>query len=87
MLCSYLFDLAGAFMSFYEACPVLKADDQATRTSRLLLCKLTARTIEAGLGLLGIVIFTLVYAKDGAYDSSVLSEVLGFSFGASSIDP
>ncbi|MEE8467096.1 MAG: sodium/proton-translocating pyrophosphatase, partial [Planctomycetota bacterium] len=38
-----------------------------------------------GLGLLGIVIFTLVYAEDGAYTSSVLSEVLGFSFGASSI--
>jgi len=54
VLCAYLFDLAGAFMSFYEACPVLKADDDATRTSRLVLCKLTAQTIETGLDLLGI---------------------------------
>ena len=53
LLCGYLFDLAGAFMSFYEACPVLKADD-ATRASRLVLCLLTARTIRTGLGLLGI---------------------------------
>jgi arginyl-tRNA synthetase len=54
LLCSYLFDLAGAFMTFYEACPVLKADDPAARTSRLMLCLLTARTIKTGLGMLGI---------------------------------
>ena len=53
LLCGYLFDLAGAFMGFYEACPVLKADG-ATRASRLMLCLLTARTIKTGLGLLGI---------------------------------
>jgi len=54
VLCAYLFDLATAFMSFYEACPVLKADDAATRASRLVLCKLTAQTIKKGLDLLGI---------------------------------
>jgi len=53
LLCGYLFGLGGAFMSFYEACPVLKADD-ATRAGRLMLCLLTARTIRTGLGLLGI---------------------------------
>ena len=45
-LCGYLFDLAQAFTSFYEACPVLKADDEATRASRLALCDLTARTLS-----------------------------------------
>jgi len=52
-LCTYLFDLAHAFTSFYEACPVLKADaDQ--RLSRLALCDLTARVLAKGLDLLGI---------------------------------
>lgn len=53
VLCGYLYDLAGAFMSFYEACPVLKAEG-TTRDSRLALCGLTATTMAAGLNLLGI---------------------------------
>ncbi len=53
LLCSYLYDLAGAFMSFYENCPVL-ASDEPVRSSRLALCELTARTIGVALGLLGI---------------------------------
>lgn len=53
-LCGYLFELAQTFTRFYEACPVLKADDEATRASRLVLCDLTARTLAAGLDLLGI---------------------------------
>jgi arginyl-tRNA synthetase len=52
-LCAYLYDLAGTFMSFYESCPVLKADEP-TRSSRLALCDLTARVIRKGLELLGI---------------------------------
>lgn len=52
-LCTYLFDLAQTFTSFYEACPVLKADD-ATRDSRLVLCAATASTLKTGLSLLGI---------------------------------
>ncbi len=53
-LCAYLFDLAGTFTGFYETCPVLRADDPGVRDSRLALCALTARILEAGLGLLGI---------------------------------
>lgn len=54
VLTGYLFDLANRFSTFYENCPVLKADDRNTRTSRLLLCHLTARVIRCGLELLGI---------------------------------
>ena len=53
LLCAYLYDLAGAFMAFYESCPVLKAEDEA-RASRLAMCELTARTMRTGLELLGI---------------------------------
>ena len=53
-LCTYLFDLATDFTSFYEHCPVIKADDEATRASRLMLCDATARVMEQGLSLLGI---------------------------------
>ena len=53
-LCTYLFDLATDFTSFYEHCPVLKADNDAVRASRLMLCDATARTMEQGLALLGI---------------------------------
>ena len=51
---SYLFDLAKAYSTFFENCPVLKADNEEQRASRLLLCDLTARTIKLGLELLGI---------------------------------
>lgn len=53
-MCGYLFELAGAFSSFYEACPVLAAETQEQKVSRLLLAKLTARTLKQGLELLGI---------------------------------
>ena len=53
-LCNYLFELAGKFTSFYESCPVLKAEDEATRASRLALCDLTARVLKQGLETLGI---------------------------------
>lgn len=52
-LCTYLFDLAQDFTSFYEHCPVMKADGP-TKTSRLALCDVTARTLAHGLDLLGI---------------------------------
>jgi arginyl-tRNA synthetase len=52
-LAHYLYSLASAFTTFYETCPVLKADTEV-RASRLVLCDLTARTLEIGLGLLGI---------------------------------
>ncbi|MCB1622246.1 MAG: arginine--tRNA ligase [Thiothrix sp.] len=54
-LCLYLYELAGSFMRFYEACPILKAGvDSAARTSRLQLAAITADTLKTGLGLLGI---------------------------------
>jgi len=52
-LCLYLFELATLFHKFYEACPVLTAE-AAVRSSRLVLCDLTARTLRLGLDLLGI---------------------------------
>ena len=52
-LCNFLYELAGKFTSFYENCPVLKADDE-TRNSRLVLCDLTARVLKQGLDVLGI---------------------------------
>jgi arginyl-tRNA synthetase len=52
-LCTYLFELAQTFTSFYEACPVLKADP-LTRLLRLRLCEQTARVLAKGLDLLGI---------------------------------
>lgn len=53
-LTAYLFELASRYSDFFESCPVLRADDDRQRTSRLLLCDLTARTIARGLALLGI---------------------------------
>jgi len=53
-LCTYLFELAGVFSSFYEACPILIADDEAEKLSRLKLAQLTAKTLQQGLDLLGI---------------------------------
>lgn len=52
-LCVYLFELAGLFHKFYEHCPVLISEGE-TKTSRLVLCSLTAQTLKTGLALLGI---------------------------------
>jgi arginyl-tRNA synthetase len=54
LLTDYLFELAGKYSAFFENCPVLKAETDALRNSRLLLCDLTARTLRRGLNLLGI---------------------------------
>ncbi|WP_354622816.1 arginine--tRNA ligase [Psychromonas sp. MME2] len=53
-LCSYLFELAGLFSSFYEACPILSASNETEKQSRLKLAALTAKTLKQGLSLLGI---------------------------------
>lgn len=50
----YLFTLANDFSSFYTECPVLRAENDATKQSRLALCALTGRVLKFGLGLLGI---------------------------------
>ncbi|MBD2578413.1 arginine--tRNA ligase [Oscillatoria sp. FACHB-1406] len=52
-LCQYLFELSQKFNQFFENCPVLKSEEPL-RTSRLILCDLTARTLKLGLSLLGI---------------------------------
>ncbi|HDL1222885.1 TPA: arginine--tRNA ligase [Mannheimia haemolytica] len=53
ILCQYLYELAGSFSSFYEACPILNAEE-TTKNSRLKLAALTAKTLKQGLDLLGI---------------------------------
>lgn len=53
LLANYLLELARAFHSFFEACPVLKSDEPL-KSSRLALCELSSRVLEKGLGLLGI---------------------------------
>ena len=52
-LAAYLYQIATLFSRFYEACPILKADE-ATRNSRLQLTSLTGKTLQQGLALLGI---------------------------------
>ncbi len=53
-LCTYLFDLAGLYTTFFESCPVLKAPSPEVRDSRLVLCAVTAATLGLGLSVLGI---------------------------------
>ncbi|MGD0653916.1 MAG: arginine--tRNA ligase [Thermoguttaceae bacterium] len=53
-LTAYLFELANRYSTFFEQCHVLRAESELLRQSRLLLCDLTARTIQKGLQLLGI---------------------------------
>ena len=53
-LCAYLFELAQTFSAFYENCPVLKADRDEVRESRLSLCALVLRVMTTGLDLLGV---------------------------------
>jgi arginyl-tRNA synthetase len=54
VLTVYLFELANRYSTFFEQCQVLKAENEQVRTNRLLLCDLTARTLQKGLELLGI---------------------------------
>ena len=53
-LAAFLFETASAFTTFYEQCPVLQAEDESVRLSRLALSALTLRVLLTGLGLLGI---------------------------------
>jgi arginyl-tRNA synthetase len=54
LLTAYLWDLSKAYSAFFQACPVLKAPDEATKGSRLVLCDLVSRTLKVVLTLLGI---------------------------------
>ena len=55
LMCTYLYELSGLFMSFYEACPINKDGVSAElKASRLTLCDATAKVLRQGLDLLGI---------------------------------
>jgi arginyl-tRNA synthetase len=55
LLCNYLYELASLYMSFYEACPILKEGiSEEVKGSRLALCKIIADTLKQGLDILGI---------------------------------
>lgn len=54
VMCAYLYDLAGLFSGFYEHCPILSAESEEARNSRLKLAQLTAKTLKLGLDTLGI---------------------------------
>lgn len=54
VMCAYLYDVAGLFSGFYEHCPILSAENDTVRNSRLKLAQLTAKTLKLGLDTLGI---------------------------------
>ena len=54
VMCAYLYDVAGLFSGFYEHCPILSAENEEIRNSRLKLAQLTANTLKLGLDTLGI---------------------------------
>ncbi len=55
LLCNYLYELASLYMSFYEACPILKDNiTEEVKQSRLALCYVIANTLKQGLDILGI---------------------------------
>ncbi|AUV25941.1 arginine--tRNA ligase [Citrobacter sp. RHBSTW-00678] len=54
VMCAYLYDVAGLFSGFYEHCPILSAENEDIRNSRLKLAQLTAKTLKLGLDTLGI---------------------------------
>jgi len=55
LLCNYLYELASLYMSFYEACPILKEGiSEEVKASRLALCQLISQTLKQGLDILGI---------------------------------
>ncbi|SCC68202.1 arginine--tRNA ligase [Kosakonia oryziphila] len=54
VMCAYLYDLAGLFSGFYEHCPIISAENEEVRNSRLKLALLTAKTLKLGLDTLGI---------------------------------
>jgi len=54
VMCAYLYDVAGLFSGFYEHCPILTAESDDIRLSRLKLALLTSKTLKLGLETLGI---------------------------------
>ncbi|MGP1946149.1 MAG: arginine--tRNA ligase domain-containing protein, partial [Arsenophonus sp. ER-EMS1-MAG3] len=54
IMCTYLYDLTGSFSNFYEHCPILNAENNTLKQSRLKLALLTQKTLKIGLDTLGI---------------------------------
>lgn len=54
VLCGYLFDLSKLFAKFFDQCPVIKAESEELKTSRLAICLAASRVLKQGLNLLGI---------------------------------
>ncbi|MGP1946529.1 MAG: DALR anticodon-binding domain-containing protein, partial [Arsenophonus sp. ER-LPS3-MAG3] len=54
IMCAYLYDLTGSFSNFYEHCPILNAENNTSKQSRLKLALLTQKTLKIGLDTLGI---------------------------------
>lgn len=54
LLCGYLYEVASMFHKFFEHCPVLKADSEQLKQSRLAMCRMTGEVLKHGLDLLGI---------------------------------
>ncbi|MCO6545926.1 MAG: hypothetical protein J6564_08915, partial [Gilliamella sp.] len=54
VLCAYLYEIATLFSSFYENCPILAAEKESLKQSRLKIASLTAKTLKTGLDMLGI---------------------------------
>ena len=53
-LAAYLYQVASLYTTFYDKCPVLRAETPAQVENRLFLCDVTARTLHQGMALLGI---------------------------------
>ncbi|MEI6095311.1 MAG: arginine--tRNA ligase, partial [Gammaproteobacteria bacterium] len=54
LICTYVYELAGLFSSFYEACPILSPENESHKNPRLKLAALTSKVLEKSLDLLGI---------------------------------
>jgi hypothetical protein len=76
VMCAYLYDLAGLFSGFYEHCPILSAENESVRNSRLKLAQLTAKTLKLGLDTLGIETVEYVIQKTRQAPGFLLSEIL-----------
>lgn len=53
-MAAYLYQLASLYTTFYDKCPVLKAESAQQVENRLFLCDVTAKTLHQGMALLGI---------------------------------
>ncbi len=54
LIANYAYELASAYNRFYHDCPILREEDPALRSLRLVICRCTAKVISSALGLLGI---------------------------------